>query len=56
MSGRLSGLLGPLTWGFVADWLGLGRPMALVVLLALGIVGMLLLRELPATATRAHPA
>jgi UMF1 family MFS transporter len=56
MSGRLAGLLGPLAWGFVADWLGLGRPTALVVLLALGIVGMLLLRELPATATRGHPA
>jgi UMF1 family MFS transporter len=56
MSGRLAGLLGPLIWGFVADGLGLGRPMALVVLLALGIAGMLLLRGLPATTTRAHPA
>jgi UMF1 family MFS transporter len=53
MSGRLAGLLGPLIWGFVADVLGLGRPTALVVLLALGIVGILLLRGLPTTTSRA---
>ncbi len=47
LSGRLALLAGPLIWTLVSQVFGLGRPAALVALLALVLVAMLLLRGVP---------
>ena len=52
LSGRLALLIGPLIWTLVAQVLGLGRPTALIVLVALVLVAMVLLRAVPATIGR----
>ncbi|MCA9876455.1 MAG: MFS transporter [Thermomicrobiales bacterium] len=54
LAGRLAGLTGPLIWTFVAQVLGLGRPAALVTLLALVAAAMLVLRPIPSS--RGHRA
>ena len=55
LAGRLAGLSGPLVWVLISQILGLGRPAALVALLALVSVAMLLLRAIP-NAIGHHPA
>lgn len=52
LAGRLAGLLGPLIWTLVSQVLGLGRPAALVTLLALVAVAILVLRPIPSTLGR----
>jgi len=44
MVGRFSAVTGPFLWGFVADTLGLGRPAALMTLLAAIVVSYVVLR------------
>jgi MFS transporter, UMF1 family len=46
LAGRFAALAGPLIWALVVDVLGLGRPTALLVLLALVLVAMVILRPL----------
>jgi UMF1 family MFS transporter len=46
LAGRFAALVGPLFWALVVDVLGLGRPTALLVLLALVLVAMVILRPL----------
>ena len=52
LSGRLALLIGPLIWTLVSQVLGLGRPAALLALLALVIVATVLLRAIPASVGR----
>jgi UMF1 family MFS transporter len=52
LAGRFAALVGPLIWALVVDVLGLGRPVALVVLLAFVLIAMLILRPLPSTIGR----
>lgn len=52
LAGRIALLTGPLVWAFVAQVLGLGRPVALMVLLALVVFAMILLRAIPETLGR----
>lgn len=47
LAGRLAGLLGPVIWTLVAQGLGLGRPLALLVLLGLVIVAIPVLWPIP---------
>ncbi len=44
MVGRFSAVFGPLLWVFISEWLGLGRPAAIVGLLGMVIVGYFVLR------------
>ena len=53
LAGRLALLTGPLIWTLVAQVLGLGRPTALLALVALVLVAMVLLRGIPSTVGRA---
>jgi UMF1 family MFS transporter len=53
LAGRFAALLGPLIWAFVVDLLGLGRPVALVVLLGFVLIAMAILRPLPSSIGRA---
>lgn len=46
LAGRFAALAGPLVWALVVDVLGLGRPIALVVLLGFVLMAMLILRPL----------
>jgi len=46
LAGRFAALVGPLLWALVVDVLGLGRPTALLVLLALVLVAIVILRPL----------
>ena len=46
LAGRFAALFGPLIWALIVDVLGWGRPVALLVLLALVLVAMLILRPL----------
>jgi MFS transporter, UMF1 family len=46
LAGRFAALVGPLIWTLVVDVLGLGRPTALLVLLALVLVAIVILRPL----------
>jgi MFS transporter, UMF1 family len=46
LAGRFAALAGPLIWALVVDVLGLGRPTALLVLLALVLVAIVILRPL----------
>jgi UMF1 family MFS transporter len=46
LAGRFAALVGPLIWTLVVDALGLGRPTALLVLLALVLVAIVILRPL----------
>ena len=48
LAGRLASLIGPLIWALIVDGLGLGRPVALVVLLAFVLLAIVILRPLPA--------
>jgi MFS transporter, UMF1 family len=52
LAGKLASLTGPLIWVLVSQLLGLGRPAALVALLALVMVAMMLLRAVPASIGR----
>jgi UMF1 family MFS transporter len=53
LSGRFAALVGPLIWGFIVGVLGLGRPIALLVLLGFVLVAMWILRPLPSEVGRA---
>jgi UMF1 family MFS transporter len=46
LAGRFAALVGPLLWALVVDVLGLGRPTALLVLLAMVLVAIVILRPL----------
>jgi UMF1 family MFS transporter len=48
MVGRFSSVLGPLLWALIADWLGLGRPIAVLALFTMTSTAWWLLRGLPA--------
>lgn len=48
LAGRFAALIGPLIWALIVDVLGLGRPVALVVLLGFVLIAMVILRPLPA--------
>jgi UMF1 family MFS transporter len=56
LAGRFAALLGPLIWALVVDGLGLGRPVALLVLLGFVLIAMLILRPLPSSLGKAAPA
>ena len=47
MVGRFSSLLGPLLWALIADWLGFGRPIAILALLGMTFTAWWLFRGLP---------
>jgi UMF1 family MFS transporter len=53
LSGRFAALAGPLIWALIVDFLGWGRPVALVVLLALVLIAMVILRPLSPAIGRA---
>ncbi len=44
MVGRFSAVFGPLLWVLISEWLGLGRPAAIVGLLGMVVVGYIVLR------------
>jgi UMF1 family MFS transporter len=44
MAGRFASIIGPLLWGFITDTLGLGRPIALSVLLLFIIISFVILQ------------
>jgi MFS transporter, UMF1 family len=46
LAGRFAALVGPLIWALIVDVLGLGRPVALLVLLGLVLVAIVILRPL----------
>jgi UMF1 family MFS transporter len=46
LAGRFAALAGPLLWALIVDVLGLGRPVALLVLLSLVLIAMWILRPL----------
>lgn len=56
MIGRFAAITGPLIWAFVVDVLDLGRPAAVLTLLAGVVIAYLILRPLPAGAETRHPA
>jgi UMF1 family MFS transporter len=56
LAGRFAALVGPLLWALVVDVLGLGRPTALLVLLALVLVAMVILYPLPSSIGRPDSA
>jgi UMF1 family MFS transporter len=47
LAGRFASLVGPLIWALFVDGLGLGRPVALVVLTGFVILSIFVLRPLP---------
>ncbi|MGH2615931.1 MAG: MFS transporter [Thermomicrobiales bacterium] len=49
LAGRFAALAGPLLWALIVDVLGLGRPVALTVLLGLVLMAMWILRPLPSS-------
>jgi UMF1 family MFS transporter len=53
LAGRFAALLGPLIWALIVDILGLGRPIALTVLLAFVLISMVILRPLSPAIGRA---
>lgn len=55
LAGRTAALVGPLIWAFIVDGLGLGRPVALLVLLALVLIAIAILHRLPSTIGKAAP-
>ena len=50
MVGRFAAITGPLLWWFVADFLGLGRPTAVITLAVWIVVSLVILRGVPNTA------
>jgi UMF1 family MFS transporter len=56
LAGRFAALAGPLIWALIVDVLGLGRPLALLVLLGLVLVAMAILRPLPSGIGRPQAA
>jgi UMF1 family MFS transporter len=46
LAGRFAALIGPLIWALIVDGLGWGRPVALLVLIGLVLIGMAILRPL----------
>ena len=56
LAGRFAALVGPLIWALIVDVLGLGRPVALLVLLALVLVAMVILRPLSSSIGRPDSA
>ncbi len=48
MIGRFSSVIGPLLWALIADWIGLGRPIAVLALFLMTSTAWWLLRGLPA--------
>ena len=54
LAGRFAALLGPLIWALVVDLLGLGRPTALLVLLAFVLIAMAILKPLSPAIGRAN--
>ena len=55
LAGRFAALVGPIIWWLVVDVLALGRPAALLVLLAFVLIAMWILRPLPSSIGRAEP-
>jgi UMF1 family MFS transporter len=53
LAGRTASLVGPLVWALIVNVLGLGRPFALVVLLAFVLIAMAILRPLASTIGKA---
>ncbi len=53
LAGRFAALLGPLIWALIVDILGLGRPIALTVLLGFVLIAMVILRPLSPAVGRA---
>jgi UMF1 family MFS transporter len=47
LAGRFASLVGPLIWALFVDGLGLGRPVALVVLTSFVVLAIVILRPLP---------
>ncbi len=45
MAGRFASIIGPLLWGFITSTLGLGRPVAIVVLLLFMIISYVVLQS-----------
>jgi UMF1 family MFS transporter len=56
LAGRFAALFGPLIWALIVDVLGWGRPVALLVLLALVLVAMVILRPLSPAIGHPEPA
>lgn len=56
LAGRFAALMGPLIWAVIVDLLGLGRPVALMVLLGFVLIAMAILRPLPSSVGRASNA
>jgi UMF1 family MFS transporter len=52
LAGRFAALVGPLIWALIVDVLGFGRPVALLVLLALVLIAMWILRPLSSSIGR----
>jgi MFS-type transporter involved in bile tolerance (Atg22 family) len=48
MVGRFASITGPLLWSLVVDWLGLGRPVAVLSLALWIVVSLIVLRGVPA--------
>jgi MFS transporter, UMF1 family len=51
MTTRLAAIGGPLLWALIADWAGLGRPVAILVLVMLVIVALAIVRTVKVPAT-----
>jgi UMF1 family MFS transporter len=56
LAGRFAALMGPVIWWLVVDVIALGRPTALLVLLAFVLIAMWILRPLPSSIGRADPS
>ncbi len=56
MAGRFAAILGPLLWALIVDVLGLGRPAAVLSLLAMIVIGYLILRPVDDTQRTWTPA
>ena len=52
LAGRFAALVGPLIWALIVDVLGLGRPVALLVLLGLVLIAIVILRPLSSSIGR----
>jgi UMF1 family MFS transporter len=55
LAGRFASLIGPLIWGLVVNVLGLGRPVAILVLLGFVLIAMIILRPLSPSIGRPAP-
>ncbi|MDF2762952.1 MAG: hypothetical protein K0S83_1686, partial [Thermomicrobiales bacterium] len=53
---RFAALVGPLIWALIVDVLGLGRPVALLVLLGLVLIAIVILRPLSSSIGRPDSA